>query len=386
MRPASVIVAVTFAAAMAATTVSTPLYPGYVSAFGLSPLDITVVFAAYGAAVMCGLALFGRVSDHYGRKPPLAAALVVALCAMAVFAAAQGLGLLLVGRVLIGFTAGIYTGTATAWLVDLDSDRVRATKLAIAANLGGLGLGPLLAGVLAQWAPHPLRLVYVVELVLLAFGLIAHTRMPETVARDRFQLDFASLKPPRETLSVFIPAATAGIAAFGVSGVFGATGPAMLHQVFGVDDPLASGVLLWASFTAAVGGQFVARRFTPSRGLVGGCGGLAVAVICLAVALGAEILVALVLAALISGLAMGVIVGAGLGLLTAAAPPERRGQVASAYFLAAYVGLVVPVVGFGLLETDSGLVTAGLVFAGIVGCAAVASGVAVSRFSARVAT
>ena len=63
---------------MAATTVPTPLFPGYVSAFGLSPLEVTIVFAAYGAAVMCGLALFGRLSDHYGRKPPLAAALVVA--------------------------------------------------------------------------------------------------------------------------------------------------------------------------------------------------------------------------------------------------------------------------------------------------------------------
>ena len=70
-----------------------------------------------------------------------------------------------------------------------------------------------------------------------------------------------------------------------------------------------------------------------------------VAVGLLALALEAEILVALMLAALISGLAMGVIIGAGLGLLTAAAPPERRGQVASAYFLAAYIGLVVPVSG-----------------------------------------
>ena len=97
------------------------------------------------------------MSDHYGRKPPLAVALAVGILAMAVFVVAQGLGLLLVGRVLIGLTAGVYTGTATAWLVDLDVNRVRATKLAIAANLGGLGFGPLLAGALAQWAPRPLR-------------------------------------------------------------------------------------------------------------------------------------------------------------------------------------------------------------------------------------
>ncbi len=365
---------------MAATTVSSPLYPGYVAAFGLSPLDITIVFAAYGAAVMCGLATFGRVSDHYGRKPPLAVALAVGILAMAVFVVAQGLGLLLVGRVLIGLTAGVYTGTATAWLVDLDVNRVRATKLAIAANLGGLGFGPLLAGALAQWAPRPLRTVYVVELVLLTLGLIAHRWLPETVERGPFQLDFGALLPPRDVLSVFIPAATAAIAAFGCSGVLGSTAPAMLREVFGIGDPLAVGVLLWASFTSGVAGQFLARRVPPSRGLIQGCFGLVLGVGLLAIALEAEILIALILAALISGLAMGVIIGAGLGLLTSAAPPERRGQVASAYFLAAYIGLVIPVVGFGLVETSTGLVTAGLIFSGVVAVAALASAAGVQRY------
>jgi MFS family permease len=131
-----------FVVVMAATTVSTPLYPLYETRFGLTPLEITIVFAAYGLGVMGGLAVTGRLSDHIGRKPPLAAGLVIGIVAMALFIAANGLGPLLVGRLLIGVTAGLFTGTATAWLVDLDDDRQRATRSPWARTWEGSLSGP----------------------------------------------------------------------------------------------------------------------------------------------------------------------------------------------------------------------------------------------------
>jgi predicted MFS family arabinose efflux permease len=375
----SLTLAAIFAVVMAATTVSTPLYPHYESQFGLSSLAITIVFAVYGVGVMGGLLVTGRLSDHIGRKPPLAAGLVIAVVAMALFIAAHGLGLLLAGRLLIGVTAGLYTGTATAWLVDLGEDRQRATKLAVGANLGGLALGPALAGVLAQFVPDPLRTVYAVELALMAAGLVAHWRLPETVPRRRFELDFAGVVPPAEVRSVFLPAATAGVAAFGVSGVFGSVGPGMLSQVLGITAPTASGALVATLFVMSVVGQVAARRFAPTVALPAGCVALAVGLALLGVALAFETVVALVASAVVAGLAQGVIVGAGLGLLTARAPADRRSQVASTYFLVLYVGLVVPVVAFGLVETGLGLVDAGYVFCALVGAAALGSGVAVRR-------
>jgi MFS family permease len=368
-----------FAVAMAATTVSTPIYPLYSSAFGLSALQITVVFAAYGVGVMGGLLVTGRLSDHIGRKPPLAGALVVAIAAMAFFIAAQGLGLLLVGRFLIGLTAGVYTGTATAWLVDLDSNRDRATKVAVAANLGGLALGPAYAGVLAQFAPDPLRTTYVVELVLLAAGLAVHLRLPETVPRRAVELDFAGIVPPPEVRSVFLPAATAGVAAFGVSGVFGSVGPGMLNEVLGITAPTAYGALLATLFVMSVAGQFVTRRVAPVVALPAGCVALAVSLAMLALSLAVETVVAVFAAAVVAGIAQGVIVGGGLGLLTARAPADRRSQVASTYFLVLYIGLVVPVVAFGLVESSIGLVDAGYIFSAVVGLAVLVSGVAVRR-------
>jgi MFS family permease len=373
----SLTVAAIFAAVMASTTVSTPLYPIYEREFGLSPLTITVVFAVYGVGVMTGLFVFGRLSDHSGRKPPLAGGLAIGALAMAVFLAAQEVGLLLAGRFLIGITAGLYTGTATAWLVDLDDDRDRATKLAITANLGGLAMGPLLAGLLAQYVPAPLRTAYVVELVLIVAGLAAFPLLPETVRRRRLQLDFAGLRLPADVRPVFLPAATAGIAAFAVSGVFGAVGPAMLGEILGITAPTASGALVSTLFLSSVAGQFLTRRFAPTVALPAGCVALAAGLGLLALSLTAASVAALAAAAVVVGLAQGLIVGAGLGLLTVVAPVDRRGQVASAYFLVLYIGLIVPVVGFGLVETQLGLTDTGELFCLLVGLSALASGLRV---------
>ncbi|HEU0194074.1 MAG TPA: MFS transporter [Gaiellales bacterium] len=374
---ASLTVAAIFAAVMASTTVPTPLYPIYERDFGLSPLQITVVFAVYGVGVMTGLFVFGRLSDHSGRKPPLAGGLLVGALAMVLFLLAQEIGLLLAGRFLIGITAGLYTGTATAWLVDLDDNRDRATKLAIAANLGGLAMGPLLAGLLAQYVTAPLRTAYVVELVLILGGLAVFPRLPETVRRRRLQLDFAGLRLPAEVRTVFLPAATAGIAAFGVSGVFGAVGPAMLGEILGITAPTASGLLVTTLFLTSVAGQFLTRRFVSTVALPAGCVALAAGLGLVALSLAAASVTALAAAAVIVGLAQGLIVGAGLGLLTVVAPVDRRGQVASAYFLVLYIGLIVPVVGFGLVQTQLGLTDTGELFCLLVGLSALVSGLRV---------
>ncbi|HEX5261178.1 MAG TPA: MFS transporter [Gaiellales bacterium] len=373
----SLTVAAIFAAVMAATTVPTPLYPIYEREFGLSSLTITVVFAVYGVGVMTGLFVFGRLSDHSGRKPPLAGGLVVGALAMVLFLLAQEVGLLLAGRFLIGITAGLYTGTATAWLVDLDDNRDRATKLAIAANLGGLAVGPLMAGLLAEYVRAPLRTAYIVELVLIVAGLAAFPLLPETVRRRRLQLDFAGLRLPAEVRPVFLPAATAGIAAFAVSGVFGAVGPAMLGEILGITAPTASGALVATLFLASIAGQFLTRWFVPTLALPLGCVALAAGLGLLALSLSAASVTALAASAVVVGLAQGLIVGAGLGLLTVVAPVDRRGQVASAYFLVLYVGLIVPVVGFGLVETRLGLTDTGELFCLLVGLSALASGLRV---------
>jgi hypothetical protein len=51
------------------------------------------------------------------------------------------------------------------------------------ANLGGLGLGPLLAGLLAQYAGRPLVIPFLAAEALMLAGVVAFALAPETVLR-----------------------------------------------------------------------------------------------------------------------------------------------------------------------------------------------------------
>src|SRR5437588_9652158 len=147
---------------------------------------ITVILATYALGVIAALLLFGRMSDVIGRKAVLLPGLACSAASAVCFLLAGGLGWLLAGRALSGLSAGIFTGTATAALVDLapPEGRARATLVATLANMGGLGCGPLLAGVVSVWFGSPLHTVFWVDLVLIALAVAGLLAVPETVQRQ----------------------------------------------------------------------------------------------------------------------------------------------------------------------------------------------------------
>jgi MFS family permease len=77
--------------------------------------------------------------------------------------------------------------------------------------------------------------------------------------------------------------------------------------------------------------------------------GLLLAALVLIVAALAQAGVALFLAGtVVSGVAVGAVFLGSLATANRLAPPGRRGQAISAYFVACYCGLVIPVVGVGV--------------------------------------
>src|SRR5258707_8168653 len=120
-------------------------------------LTTTVIYATYAGGVLFALLAFGRWSDAIGRRPVLLAGVVFALASAAVFLVADSVSMLLVARVLSGLSAGLFTGTATAAGIEAPPPNwhSRAAGLATVANMGGLGIAPLLAGFPVQYPPAP---------------------------------------------------------------------------------------------------------------------------------------------------------------------------------------------------------------------------------------
>lgn len=351
---------------MAGTTLPTPLYPLYQEKFGFSELTVTVVYAVYAFGVIGVLLLAGNASDTIGRRPTLRWGLAFAAASAVCFLCADALGWLYAGRLLSGLSAGLFTGAATAYVMELapPGGTARATLVATAANMGGLGCGPLLAGILAEYAPEPLLLPFAVHLALVAVSALVLQWLPETVAERRPLSAVRPRKPalPARVRAVFVPAAVASFAGFALFGVFTSVSPAFLARYLHVDNHAVSGIVVALAFFASTAGQVAAGRVGPSRSLPLGCAVLFAGLVLLAVALATDLLVFIVLAALVGGTGQGLAFRAALSAVAAASPPGQRAAVISSLFVVAYTGISIPVIGVGLLADPLGLEGAGLVF------------------------
>jgi len=353
-----------FAAIMVGTTLPTPMYALYGEQMHFAVLTTTVIYATYAGGVLFALLAFGRWSDAIGRRPVLLAGVVFAVASAAVFLVAHSVSMLLVGRVLSGLSAGIFTGTATAAVIEAAPEnwRTRAAAVATVANIGGLGTGPLLAGLLVEYAPGPLHLSFIVHIVLALLAGAAVLIVPETSQRTG-SIGVQRLSVPAEVRTVFVIAALAAFAGFAVTGLFTAVAPSFLSQVVGITNHAVAGLIACSIFAASAVAQVAARTMNPQRAVAIGCAILVAGMVILAVALHFSSLAGLIAAAVVSGIGQGISFSRGLAAVAERTPPGRRAEVSSTYFVVAYVAISLPVVGEGLAARRLGLQTAGVTFA-----------------------
>ena len=335
-------------AVAAGTNVPTPLLLVYRERLDLSPEVLTALFGFYAAGLVPALFLAGPLSDRLGRRRVAIPGMVLSAVASLAFAAAgDALTLLFAARFAQGVVSGVVFSVGSAWVgeLSLTSGEGAGGRRAAFAMTGGFSLGPLVSGVLGQYAPAPTVLPYLVHTVLVGVGLALAVRLPETVDVLPGRRRGAGGAPPvplirpgdgRLVATVLAPVAVC-VYAFPTT-VVSAVPLLVDLPAAGV---LVTGILAGATLGAGTLVAGLQRRLGPWTAVVGtvlGAAGFGAA----AAFAGTAALPWLVAASLLLGSGGGLCLAAGLTLTNRLAEPSRRGALSSLFLACAYVGFSAP--------------------------------------------
>jgi predicted MFS family arabinose efflux permease len=383
------VVAAAFLLNMAFSAVPTPLYILYQQRDHFSDIMVTIVYAVYAVGVIASLFLAGHISDWVGRRRVLVGALLVNVASALLFIFFPSLAGLIVARVVSGISVGLTTATATAYLAELhlgarpDATGKRPQVVATAANLGGIGVGPLMAGLLAQFAPAPLRLPYIVVGGALAALALLVAVAPETTTPPdpRPAWHPQRVAVPRHARRQFYAATGAAMAAFAVYGVFNSLVPSFLAGTLHVNSHATAGAVAFSAFAAGAIAQIALGKLGNVQLLRWSVPTLLFGLVLFATGMWIANLVVFVVGGIVTGAGGGLVFRGALVAAGSSAPTESRAEVLTGFFLGAYIGLSVPVIGLGIATTYAPARDVMLVFVALVAVAITVSVRAVIRHS-----
>ena len=163
-----------------------------------------IMMSAYAAAMFLFGPIVGSLSDAYGRRPVLIAALVTLTFDYVIMAMAQTYWVLLVGRVVAGMAGATYI-TATAYIADIAKPEDRAASFGMIGAAFGIGfvLGPALGGIASGWnITAPFWIAAALSAANVAFGIFV---LPESLKpENRRPFGRRDLNPFKTILRAFL--------------------------------------------------------------------------------------------------------------------------------------------------------------------------------------
>ncbi len=338
------------------------------------------LFLVYALTLIPGLLVGGPASDRFGRRPVVLPFVALSpLATLLLVLGPRSLALISAGRALAGLCSGVVFGSATAWVQELSHGTGQSARRAAFALTAGFGLGPVVAAVLAQWAPDPLQLPYVPHLVIGAAAVITLWRAPEG-SRQAPASESRSWPPAAvRTWRFWLSVAPASPMVFGSVALAIVVLPEDVTSARTLSAGFA-GLMTALAFAAGVAVQPAARRLAnPLGGNVAGlCCAAAGAGVGVAAVAGADRVLAGI-AAVLLGLAYGLCLVSGLRQAEQMAGPSQRGAVVACYYALAYLGFAAPYLAAGLGAVSGQAGAFGVLAAVAVTVAAWMGGYGVSR-------
>ncbi|MFI5635565.1 MFS transporter [Streptomyces sp. NPDC051664] len=339
---------------LAASSAPTPLYAVYQARWGFNPTTTTIVFGVYAIAVLASLLTLGRLSDYLGRRPVLLVALGAQAASMLIFATAQGVPELMIGRVVQGLSTGAALGAVGAGMLDID--RPRGTVANSFAPGLGTASGSLVSAFFVQYLPAPTHLVYVALIVVLALQTAGVAVMRETLepAPGALATLVPDVKLPKSVRRAVLNAAPILLAVWALAGFYGSLGPALARALTRSDSAVYGGMALFVLAGVAAVVAFVLRSAPARIVMFTGISTLVAGVTLTLVAVETGSPITFFIGTAIAGIGFGSGFQGGVRTVMPLAQAHERSGVLSLLYVVSYLGLGVPSVIAGYLVVHFG--------------------------------
>ncbi|PIZ76281.1 hypothetical protein COY05_01830 [Candidatus Peregrinibacteria bacterium CG_4_10_14_0_2_um_filter_38_24] len=157
-----------------------PVLPFYVQSFGAKPFIITLLFAIFAFFSFLSAPFLGALSDKIGRRPVLVLSILSTAIGWMIFAMANQIWILFLGRIIDGIAAGNLP-IAQSYLSDISkTDKERTENFGLIGSMFGIGfiIGPMIGGVLSS-VSHSFPF-WVVGILALVNSILVFFFLPET--------------------------------------------------------------------------------------------------------------------------------------------------------------------------------------------------------------
>jgi MFS family permease len=324
---------------------------------GISENTADALFGVYALGLIPALLILGPISDARGRRTIVGAAgLLSALASVVLIAGDRTVALLYAGRFLAGVCSGAAFAAGTAQIKELSSapydsgageqDGARRAAIALSA---GFGLGALVAGLVAQWAPDPLVVAYVPHLIVMAVTLPLLVGTPETIAnRQRVPALRTILRVPSARhvrfRRIVAPAAPWVFAAPAISF---AVLPGLVSRQTGSFEVGFAALIAGLTLALGVSIQPLARRLDAVddvRGTLAGLAAVTAGVLLGALAGSTHSWPLVVPAAILLGCGYGLCLVSGLLEIQRLASGQDLASLTAVFYALTYVGFAAPIV------------------------------------------
>ncbi|BDR16589.1 MFS transporter [Vibrio sp. STUT-A11] len=341
------------------SAVPIPLYGTYQLQDNVSYLELSLSSVVYFIGAVTALVLFGRLSNHWGRKTVSIISLLLAALSVVVFLNVHSATPLILGRLLQGLACGLASTALASWLVDHAPSVPSWIPPAVIScgPMTGLTFGGVGSGFLIEYAPYPRLLPFAIAFCLIACCIVLVLKSQETMKRKPGA--FLSLIPsftlPASAKKAFPLAAVTFVCTWALGGFFQAFGPAMAHEQLHSQSAVAAALVFASIMAPSSIGASLAGRMAPSKAQFAGMLSFTVFVGSILLALQYGILSAFLAASICAGIAQGLVLTGSIGTMVSGLLPHERANVFSVIYATSYIGAAVPTFISGQLSEQFSL-------------------------------